>query len=86
MQSLMKGKDFFQSTVNIIYIYIYMKVDKGAVKLSFATLCSHVKESYKACEESGKACDNNCKAPWKYLTPFWKMFFFFFFCFCEIVY
>ena len=24
MQSLMKGKDFFQSTVNIIYIYIYI--------------------------------------------------------------
>ena len=64
MQSLMKGKDIFQTQQ--IYIYIYKQI-KVYQKLIFATLCLHVKESSKACEESDKACEESGKAPWKYL-------------------
>ena len=31
-------------------------------KLNYATLCLHVKESYKACKESDKAYGESCKA------------------------
>ena len=48
---LNEGERLFQSTAGI-YIYIYMKVDKG------------VGESGKACEESCKApCKNTSKPP-----------------------
>ena len=33
MQSIMKGKDF--SKAQQIYIYIYMKADKGVVEIKF---------------------------------------------------
>ena len=45
MQSLMKGKDFPKHSR---YIYIYMKVDKGVVKIKFCY-------PMFACEENGKA-------------------------------
>ena len=37
MQSLMKGKEFFQTQqiYIYIYIYIYMKADKGLAKIKF---------------------------------------------------
>ena len=52
-------------------------------KLSFATLCLHVKEnckayeeSSKACEESDKACEESDKAPCENaLHPFFGNFF-----------
>ena len=58
----MKGKDIFQTQQIYIYIYIYKQI-KVYQKLSFATLCLHVKESSKACEESDKACEESGKAP-----------------------
>ena len=53
---LNERESLFPNTTDIyIYIYIYMKADKGVGKLNFVTLCLHVKESCKACEESNKA-------------------------------
>ena len=61
MQSLMKEKDYFKAQQGYIYIYIYMKVDKG------------VGESGNACEESCKApCKNTSKPPFLEKGFFWK--------------
>ena len=47
-------------------------------KLNFSTLCLHVKESHKACEESRKApCKNTSKPPFSG-EGFWIKIFFFF--------
>ena len=56
LQSLMKAKDFFKAQK--IFIWKQIKVQR---KLNFATLCLHVKENYKTCEESDKACEESCK-------------------------